>query len=105
MARKTKAQLQAEKARKEEINDLISVMSTEYGRRFMWRQLGAAGIFHECFNAESEGARRLGLATLRELMTICPGLYLTMQKEALDAETLARIQKEQDKGEENNDAE
>lgn len=100
MAPKTKQQKAAEKARKQEIEDLTAVMSTVSGRRFMWRQLGAAGIFHECYNAESEGARRLGLATLREIMTVCPGLYLTMQKEALDAETLARILKEQTKGEE-----
>lgn len=96
MARKTKVQLAAEKARKQEIADLVAVMSTEYGRRHTWRQLGASGIFHECYNAESEGARRLGLASLREIMAICPGLYLKMQAEALDAETLARIQKEQE---------
>lgn len=96
MAGKTKQQKEAEKRRKQEIEDLQFVMSTEAGRRFIWRQLGMAGLYHECGSAEAEGARRLGLANLRELTAHCPAMYLKMQSEALSAETLARIQKEQE---------
>lgn len=99
MARRTKAQLLEEKRRKQVDDDLAAVMATPVGRRFIWRQLGAAGVFHECYNAESEGARRVGLALYRDILRVCPGQYLVMQNEAISAETLARIQKEQAKGE------
>ena len=102
MARKTKAQKAEEKARKQAADDLQAVMGTDAGRRFMWRQLGATSMFHECYSPEQEGGRRVGLALLREVMAVCPGQYLLMQKEALDAETLARIEKET-KGEEDDE--
>lgn len=76
---------------KQEAEDLLSVMNNEAGRRFVWRQLGTAKIYHDCHTPEDEGARRNGLVLLRLLMIVCPGLYLKMQEEAMSNETRKRI--------------
>ena len=84
-------------------NDLKQVMSTEGGRRFVWRQLSNAGLFTTSFvagagdlTAFNEGGRCKGLQLLNELMRVCPGSYLTMQKESMDNEQRERIEDQLD---------
>lgn len=79
---------------KQQAEDLVSVMKTDFGRRFVWAQLGLCGIYHECFSPEQEGARRVGLDLIKNLMLFCPSLYLMMQGEAMDEQTKKRVEKE-----------
>lgn len=91
--------------RKLEIEDLRAVMSTREGRRFVWRMLGQAKVFHNCFvpgspdtTAYNEGCREFGLILLQEIMAQCPGSYLTMQKEAMANEQRRRKADDSDSG-------
>lgn len=67
--------------------DLIDIMSTETGRRFMWSLLADTGMFHSRFEEKSlrlywiEGRRALGLALFNELTAACPELFWKMQAE------------------------
>lgn len=94
-----KAEIQAdlelkEKLRKErEDDDLKQVMSTEYGRRFIWKTLSASGVFHSSFSSDpystafNEGARNKGLELFKNVMSVCPDLYLVMAEEAKEQES------------------
>lgn len=91
------------KEAKRQAEDLISVMKTEFGRRFMWDMLSETYIYHECFSPEQEGARRVGLQLIKNLMLFCPALYLKMQGEAMDDVTKKKVEenlKKVEKGEE-----
>jgi len=74
-------------SREQEKSDLCWLMGNKQGRRFMWRLLGAAGVFHSSFNtnnavmAFSEGKRNLGLQQLNNIMEHCPSHYNTMLDE------------------------
>lgn len=80
--------------RKQETNDLQSVMGTAYGRRFIWRWLGITGVHRTSFNtnalsmAHAEGQRGVGLMLEAEIMETDPKLYLTMQAEAISQEEI-----------------
>lgn len=69
-------------------NDLKSVMSTEEGRRFMWRLLGESNVFGSSFSADpyltafKEGCRNFGLQMFEGLHRVCPELYALMADEA-----------------------
>lgn len=72
--------------RQEEINDVLNVMNTESGRRFVWRLLDKAGVFRSSFTGNSEtffreGMRNLGLMVIGDLHEVCPELYLLMTQE------------------------
>ncbi|MEX9744528.1 MULTISPECIES: hypothetical protein [Providencia] len=82
-----------EKLRKErEDDDLKQVMSTEYGRRFVWKILSASGVFHSSFSSDpystyfKEGARNRGLELFNSVLSVCPDLYLVMAEEAKEQE-------------------
>lgn len=93
-----KAEVKAElelkdKLRKErEDDDLKQVMSVEYGRRFIWKILSASGVFHSSFSSDpystafNEGARNKGLELFKNVMSVCPDLYLVMAEEAKEQE-------------------
>lgn len=75
-------------------SDLRWVVSTKQGRRFMWRLLGSAGVFHSSFStnnasmAFNEGKRNQGLELLNEIIEHCPDKYTLMlseQKETREA--------------------
>lgn len=67
--------------------DFRWLMGDARGRRFVWRQLAAAGVFQSSFDpaamnmAFNEGRRSEGLRLLAQIHTICPDHYLTMMKE------------------------
>lgn len=68
--------------------DLKSIMSTEEGRRFMWRLLGESNVFGSSFSADpyltafKEGCRNFGLQMFEGLHRVCPELYALMADEA-----------------------
>lgn len=77
-------------SREREKSDLCWLMGNKQGRRFMWRLLGAAGVFHSSFStnnaamAFNEGKRNIGLQQLNDIMEHCPGHYNTMLSEQKD---------------------
>lgn len=72
---------------KQEIADFKWLMGDPRGRRIVWRQLGAAGVFQSSFDptamnmAFNEGRRSEGLRLLAQIHALCPDLYPTMMKE------------------------
>lgn len=81
-----------EKARLRELSDVKVVMSTEAGRRFLFRQLVSAGIYVCSYHAGQssehtafkEGNRNSGLRLMSELQQASPGLFIKMQEENRD---------------------
>jgi hypothetical protein len=72
----------------QQIDDLIAVMSTTQGRRFVWRLLSEAGVYRTSFSCDvalmsfNEGKRNVGLELLNELVSNCHSSYLKMVEEA-----------------------
>lgn len=62
-------------------------MSSKEGRRFVWRQLGNAGVYQLSFNSDAarmafnEGQRNIGLKLLDDVMEACPNQYANMLRE------------------------
>lgn len=76
---KTKVKL----GRERELEDLRSILSTEYGRRFIWKTLSRCGVFKISFTGSSqtffnEGERSIGLYLLNEVMDADPESYVKM---------------------------
>lgn len=75
-----------------EDNDLIEVMSTEAGRRFVWKILEKTGMFRIKFIEKSlmlywlEGRRALGIGVFNDLIRVCPELFWKMQAENVQPE-------------------
>lgn len=73
--------------RQRELSDLCKVMSSKEGRRFMWRVLSEAGVYHSTFSndamqmAFNEGQRNTGLKHLSDMMSVCPQSYALMLEE------------------------
>lgn len=74
-------------ARDLEIADVKWLMSTERGRRILWRILDRAGVFRISFHtnamqmAFNEGNRNLGNWLFNEVMQLCPEKYPVMLEE------------------------
>ena len=74
--------------RQNELEDIAKIMRTRGGRRFMWRVLEGAGIFHSSFHTDAlmmafnEGRRNQGLILLADIMEIDADNYILMTKEA-----------------------
>lgn len=87
-ARAEQAAKQKRSAR-DEIDELLWLMSDPRGRHFVWRLLQRFGIYqlsyvqgdpaHSAFN---EGRRNEGLKLLSQIMENCPARFTEMQKEA-----------------------
>lgn len=87
-----RAQAETETRRKlskdTEESDIKWLMGSKRGRRIVWRQLDAAGIFRTSFStnamsmAFAEGNRNYGLKLLSIVHTVCPELYPVMVREA-----------------------
>ena len=80
-------------AARERIADLQSVMSTDAGRRFIWRLLGECGTFHTGWSPSAEihlraGMRSIGLAVYADVHAHCFEQYQAMEREARDAEMI-----------------
>lgn len=69
-------------------DDLIHVMSSQQGRRVIWKLLDAAGVFRVSWTGDNnatnfnEGRRNEGLRLFNDVMAFCPDLYMDMAKEA-----------------------
>lgn len=73
--------------RREELEDISWLMSHAQGRRFMWRLLSSAGVFHSSFTGDEttyfkEGCRAVGLKFFADVQEEAPEMYVTMQREA-----------------------
>ncbi|MBN4863291.1 MULTISPECIES: hypothetical protein [Providencia] len=85
-------ELKAKQRKEREDDDLKQVMSTEYGRRFIWKTLSASGVFEVSFTSDpyitsfNEGRRNKGLELFNDVMSVCPDLYLVMAEEAKEQE-------------------
>lgn len=72
---------------REDEEHIVWLMSSTKGRRFLWRLLARAGVFHSSFNtnamtmAFNEGRRNQGLELLNRINTFAPDQYMTMVKE------------------------
>lgn len=76
-----------ELAAKQAQADFVWLMSDPRGRRIVWSQLAAAGVFRSTFDhnpqqmAFAEGHRSAGLRLMSQLLTLTPDHYHTMTKE------------------------
>lgn len=76
---KTKVKL----GRDRELDDLRFILSTDQGRRFVWKMLSRCGVFKISFTGSSqtffnEGERSIGLYLLNEVMDADPDSYVKM---------------------------
>jgi hypothetical protein len=86
--REARAQAQAFDKRNE-VDELLWLMSDPRGRHFVWRLLQGFGVYqlsyvqgdpaHSAFN---EGRRNEGLKLMSQLLQHCPARFTEMQKEA-----------------------
>ena len=78
------------KARMLELEDIKTVMSTQTGRRVMYRLLEKAGVFRLSYAGSTndtmfnEGRRNQGLFLTSEIQSACAGSYFEMLKENTD---------------------
>jgi hypothetical protein len=84
---KDSAEARQQLVRNTEIADVKKLMSSPWGRRFMWRLLELSGPFRLSFDrnamqmAFAEGNRNLGNQLFSEIMLLCPELYPVMVRE------------------------
>lgn len=87
MTTETKTKRQEKLDEQEKNNDIIAVMNTPQGRRFIWRWLEKARIFRSPYAGSTNdtmvnlGEHNLGLAVMTQVIDACPDLYLLMQNE------------------------
>ncbi len=80
-----KAARLADRARQEVI---VNLMSTTFGRAWLWDLLSSCHVFGQTFSPDplmtafSEGRRSVGLALLADVMLACPDQYITAAREA-----------------------
>lgn len=89
------AKKQERQNREREQTDLQTILESEQGRRFIWKQLCDAGVFRLSFipgdshsTAFHEGRRNQGLALMLAVNQLDPMLYFRMAKEAQDVERM-----------------
>lgn len=85
---KEKTEREHQIRREREIADFKWLMQDERGRRFVWRLMREAGVFHSTFDAEAlvmarrEGERSQGLKLLNEVLGTCPEKWIEMINDA-----------------------
>jgi hypothetical protein len=79
----------ARRRRQKEIEDVKALVELPAGRRFLWRLMGEARVFHSTFagedthtSAHAEGGRSLGLMVLDDILKAKPSAFAQMQREA-----------------------
>jgi hypothetical protein len=82
----------AKRKAQQEDDDLLTVMSTEAGRRFIWRLLCSTGMRRSSYTGNSEtffreGERNVGLRLQADIERVDFHLYVAMQREAHAAES------------------
>lgn len=74
-------------AKDNELSDVKFILSTEAGRRFIWKTLERCKVYELSFNHSgaitsfNEGMRNIGLIILSDVMGASPEAYLQMMKE------------------------
>lgn len=90
-----KESAQAAKIRRDrELNDLRVVLSSQHGRRFLWRLLAHCGMYRTSFTGTSETFFLEGQRNV--------GIWLHGELEEADVESILSMMKENRKGEELN---
>jgi hypothetical protein len=73
---------------------ITSLMSTSFGREWMWDVLSRCHCFSTTFNGDAlasafaEGQRAIGLSLLSDIMIACPDQYIQAQRESNDRDHL-----------------
>lgn len=89
--------------------DLLYVMEDVRGRRYIWSELGRNGLHRQTYspnNSEQSfnaGERNAAIKLNLDVMRVSPELYLTMQREAIEAAELAAKLEQEDHEERYND--
>lgn len=78
-------------AKKAEMDDMKTIMSTPVGRRFMWNLLAKAGVYRTSFTGNSttffnEGQRNIGLMYQSQILEACPEQFVVMLNESKSQE-------------------
>jgi len=79
--------VKADLIRKQELNDIRTVLSNASGRRFIWRMMGRCGTFESIFNDKSStmaylsGQQDLGHFLMAEIIEADENLLLKLMKE------------------------
>jgi hypothetical protein len=81
------AKLREKYGRDREVEDVRSILSSVYGRRFIWRYLDVCGVFKTSFTGSSqtfylEGQRNIGLKILADINEANPDAFVQMMKES-----------------------
>lgn len=81
------ATTKAKRKQQQEDTDLLVVMSSEEGRRFLWRLLCSTGLRRSSYTGNSEtffreGERNVGLRLQAEMERVDYTLFTAMQREA-----------------------
>jgi len=93
MSQENMSKAEEKRQRQEATNDIIAVMNTAPGRRYIWRLLESARVFGSSYAHQSnqtffrEGQRNVGLAIFTAVLAASPELFLLMQKEHYILET------------------
>lgn len=86
-ARTAEETKQAERRRKQQIEDIKWLMAHAQGRRFICRLLEETGVHRTSFHvsgstaAHNEGRKHVGYVLIGELMEFTPELYVRLLKE------------------------
>ncbi len=73
---------------------ITGLMSTTFGREWMWDVLSRCHCFSTTFNGDAlasafaEGQRAIGLSLLADIMLACPDQYITAMRESNDRSSL-----------------
>jgi len=87
VAGETKSKAQEKREEQEAKNDIIAVMKTPEGRRYVWRLLEKAGVFRTPYRGSTNdtmvriGNHSIGVEIMTEIIDANAELYLLMQKE------------------------
>ncbi len=80
-------------AQEAEEADIRRLMTSKWGRRFLWRLMDQAGVFRLSYSPDAmamafaEGSRNSGLRILNLIHTLCPEHYNAMLKEQTSERT------------------
>lgn len=91
----------AAKKREIELKDIQTVVSTPEGRRFYWRVMAMAGVFHLSYTGDTnstmynEGRREIGLKIFNDLFEASPNAFNQMQREVSSRENMDRNEVEE----------
>ncbi len=74
-----------------ELDDIRKILATDYGRRFVWRLLGKAGVFESVWRQSAEihylaGKQDFGHFIMGEVVESNPDALVLMMKEAKESD-------------------